>query len=518
MLLHEILHQSAGREPNSPALVQGGVTTTFERLADRSAQLAIALGSIAAPGARIAVVADNCAEWIECYYGIPMGGHVLTMINQRLAVDEQAAMIHAAQARVVLGAPDSLARLAAHQVLGLDVVVVEFGDAYERFLAHACGSVTRAGDPDALAWLLFTSGTTGSPKGVQLSHRNLLAGALSHSIARRVADDDVFLFPFPLCHVAGHSVISFHLRGRPVVLIPRYRTDEFIATVADNGVTSASLAPTMIHSLLEHLDAETADMLRTLRWIFYGSAPIAPSLLREAMARLPGVGFSQGYGMTELAGNAAYLSFDDHRTGLAERPELLSSAGRPGPLVEIRVLDEGGKECPCDHPGEIVVHGDQVHLGYWRDDEATQQATVVDHEGRRWFRTGDLGRIDGHGRLTIIDRLKDIVVTGGENVSSRQVEDIVQLCPGVQEAAVIGVPDPHWGEVVCVVVVARHGCALTAETVTSFVRTRLAGFKVPRSVVFVTALPRNHTGKVLKAELRALMMEDKLQHERDTVP
>jgi acyl-CoA synthetase (AMP-forming)/AMP-acid ligase II len=206
--------------------------------------------------------------------------------------------------------------------------------------------------------------------------------------------------------------------------------------------------------------------------------------------------------MTELAGNVTFLGPDDHRRGAAGDRARLASAGRPGPLVEVGVFDDRGGRCRPGQAGEIAVHSDQVHVGYFEDPSATEATTFTDDADRSWFRTGDVGVVDDDGYLTIVDRLKDVIVTGGENVSSREVEEILATCPGVREVAVVGLADEHWGETVCAVVV-TDGSLLTPNDVVAFARTRLAGFKTPRRVVFAPALPRNLAGKILKPELRA---------------
>ncbi len=345
--------------------------------------------------------------------------------------------------------------------------------------------------PDDVAWLIPTSGTTGTPKVVALTHANLLAAVDGTVASRPLRGDEVYLFPFPLCHVAGYNVLLFHRHGRPVVLAERFDPAAFLALARRHGVTTASLAPTMIALLLDHLASpeHQGEGVGTLRAITYGSAPIGPDLLRRATDRL-GVDLLQGYGMTEMAGNGVFLSAEEHRRGLAGDERLLRAAGRPAPGLDVRILDDG----------EVAVRGPQVTAGYWRDPEATAAAFTADG----WFRTGDVGRLDGDGLLSIVDRKKDVVVTGGENVASREVEDALAAHPGVAAVAVVGVPDETWGEAVTAVVVARPGSGLTAADVVAFGREAIGGFKKPRHAVVVDDLPRNATGKVVKAEVRAI--------------
>jgi acyl-CoA synthetase (AMP-forming)/AMP-acid ligase II len=337
-----------------------------------------------------------------------------------------------------------------------------------------------------------------------LTHANLSAAIEASEHGRPISADDVFLYPFPLCHVAGYNVLRLHAAGRPVVVMDRFEAAGFVAGVHRHRVTSVTMTATMVSSLLDHLDDHPEDRTRlhSLRQVAYGAAPMPPSLLRRAIEAL-GVDFTQGYGMTELSGNATFLDPAAHRRALAGAEHLLAAAGRPAPNVEVRVVDDSLSDVPVGESGEIVVRGAQVMAGYWMDEEATRRAFS---DG--WFHTGDVGTFDGEGWLTIVDRKKDVIVTGAENVSSREVEDaILAVCPELKEVAVVGVPDPHWGENVCAVIVVRPGATIEAAELTDRVRLRLAGFKVPRHVVALDELPRNATGKVPKQQLRVWLAE-----------
>ncbi|MEO9224445.1 MAG: AMP-binding protein, partial [Acidimicrobiales bacterium] len=266
---------------------------------------------------------------------------------------------------------------------------------------------------------------------------------------------------------------------------------------AVHEATVLSVAPTMLHVLVDHLES-TGERMPSLRSISYGASPITPSILRRADAVFA-ADFNQGYGMTELAGNAVFLDPDDHRRGLGDEPQLLASAGRPTEFAEIRILDDDGHDVASGSTGEIAVRGEQVMKGYWRSQETNRESFVGD-----WFRTGDIGRLDADGYLFVIDRKKDVIITGGENVSSREVEDAIATHPDVGEVAVIGVPDPRWGESVCAVVVPRNGADLAETDVIAYGRTAIGGFKKPTRAIFIDELPRNPSGKVLKRELREL--------------
>jgi acyl-CoA synthetase (AMP-forming)/AMP-acid ligase II len=500
MFLHEMVEFPARRAPGAPALVYGGGTTTFAGLAARIGSVAGAVGSLVPPGARVAMLAENCPAFVDAYYAVPRAGAVLTFLNYRHHPHEWAAMLEHSGSEVLLGERALLDRLGAdvpagvHTVVALDAAragELRYGDLLATPPADA-----RAGSDTDIAWLIYTSGTTGRPKGAMLTHRSLTAGVTALSIARPVQPDDVYLFPFPLCHVAGYNVLAFHLHGRPVVLMRRFDPLGVVEHIQAHHVTQVSLAPTMIGMLLD-LPGLDRGAVPSLRGIGYGASPIPSSVLRRGVEQL-GCDFSQGYGMTELSGNVVFLDADDHRAACAGDDALLTAAGRPSPLACVRVVDGTMRDVPVGEVGEIVVRGDQLLDGYWDDPTATEEAFAGG-----WFHTGDLGRFDARGYLSIVDRTKDVIVSGGENIASREVEEVLARHPAVKDVAVIGVPDPTWGENVCAVVVVRDGERVTAGELVEHCRGHLAGYKKPKLVVFVDALPVNHAGKVLKAELRA---------------
>jgi acyl-CoA synthetase (AMP-forming)/AMP-acid ligase II len=514
MLLHEVIELAAAREPDGLALLDGDRSWTFRELAADVDAVAAALAAVSSPGERVAILSTNRAEHVVAYYAAPKAGTVLAMVSWRLHPEEWAATLEHAGASVVLAESALIERLAprladvpsVRLVVALDrsapAVELPPGVALTTLEALVADGGAPTSPPPAdveagdVAWIIHTSGTTGRPKGAMLTHRSLLAAAVGTALARPVADDDVYCFPFPLCHVAGYNVVVFHLHARPVVLLDRFEVTTFLRAVEVHRVTTASLAPTMLAMVLDHPDLDGAD-LSSLRAVGYGASAISAGLLRRVSDRL-GCDLSQGYGMTELSGNAVFLDAAAHRRAVAGEDRLLGAAGRPSPMVAVRIVDDDGLPLPAGEVGEIAVRGDQVCAGYWRDPEATRAARTRDG----WFRTGDLGRIDADGWLHVVDRKKDVIVSGGENVASREVEDVLAEHGAVREAAVIGVPDDRWGERVAAVVARRPGQDVTAEDLVAHVREHLAGFKVPRLVAFVDELPKNASGKVQKATLR----------------
>ena len=468
MLLHEVVEFAAVRTPDTTALVFEDRSWTFAEL---WADIEVAAGWLAErtdPGDRIAIVSDNRPEVVVLMYAAPMVGVVAMFANTRLVESEIADLI-ADVSPVLELRSDELGELSAVQNVGRERI---------------------ATDDRATAWIIHTSGTTGRPKGAMLTHRSLMAGVMATALARPVGPDDTYLFPFPLFHVASYGVVHLHFRGRPVVLVPKFDAVPVMAAIERHRVTTISLAPTMIAMLLDHPERASFD-LSSLRHVFYGASAIPRDVLQRGLAEF-GCGFGQGYGMTELSGNAVFLDAEAHRRAAVDEPHLLSSCGKVGPLAAIRLADDG----------EILIRGDQVVPGYWDRPEANEAAFV---DG--WFRTGDIGRFDDEGYLYIVDPSKDIIVSGGENVASLEVEDVLSEHPDLAAVAVVGVPDERWGERVVLVAVARPGTDPSADGVMAWARGRLAGFKRPRQVLFVDELPTNASGKVLKREVRNLAAE-----------
>jgi acyl-CoA synthetase (AMP-forming)/AMP-acid ligase II len=506
VLVDDVLDHGVRRSPSGPALITPAGALDFTALADRVHRLAAAIAARTAPGDRVAVLSENRAEMVECYYAVPRAGCVLAFANQRLAGPELATLLADADPRVLIAEPPLLDRLgtglAALRSLA-EVVVLADGSSgaptYEALLASGDPAwIPAVRHPDRAAWLIHTSGTTGRSKGAVLTHRNVTAGVVTGALGRPVLPDDVYLFPFPLCHVAGYNVLVQHLHGRPVVLPARFDADTFWDDADRHGVTTVSLAPTMLAMLLDHHGGAPSG--HTLRTVSYGASAIPDELLRRAVAEL-GCGFSQGYGMTELSGNAVFLDAALHRRGIEGEPHVLRTCGRPSPLVGLRIVDDDGGDLPVGEAGEIVVRGDQVTVGYWRRPDDTATAFLPGG----WLRTGDVGRFDAEGLLAVVDRKKDLIVTGGENVSSLEVEDVLHRHPAVRAAAVIGLPDPTWGEAITAVVALRPGIVgddALADELVATCRAALASFKKPRRVVFVEELPVGPSGKILKADLR----------------
>jgi acyl-CoA synthetase (AMP-forming)/AMP-acid ligase II len=509
MLLPDIVDYAARKHPDRPALYFEDTVVTFGELQRRVRRLANGLLTLAAPGDRIAVLSENRAEYIDLYYGVPAAKMGLTFLNYRLNPRELTKIVNDAGATVLVTEPKYLDTVTAivGDLPSVATVVVMGGDggrfaAYDDLLAAAPDDPPAvAVDEDDLAWLIYTSGTTGMPKGAMLSHRNLLMATLNIAVNSVAEPDQVTLFPWPLCHVAGYVFPTCHLLGTPVVLMRAYEPESFFAHIERFRVTNASMAPTMMNMLLDHPKIGDYD-LSTVRVLGYGAAPMPAEVLRRSMERFPNAGFGTGFGMTELSGNVFSFPDEAHQAALAGDPSVLQSVGQQLPLSCVRIVDDAMRDVAVGEVGELVVQGDQVTMGYWGNPEATAEAFAGG-----WFHSGDLARWDAAGNCYIVDRKKDMIITGGENVYSREVEEVLYQHPAVAEAAIVGVPDLNWGENVVAVVQKRPGADLTDAELIAFCKDHLASYKKPKQVVFVDELPRNAAGKILKRELRDRLQE-----------
>jgi long-chain acyl-CoA synthetase len=491
------------------ALIDGERSVTYAQLSRRVGGLGAALGELGvAPGGRVGVLAPNSLAHAEWWLGVPAFGRVLVDLNFRLTPEEVAFMID-----------DS-----ALEVLLLDDERVEMGDelrgrcASLRALVHvgpgACPAgwlaheelIARPGasppglDEHELATISYTGGTTGRPKGVMLSHGNLLANARHNLVATGHRHDDRFLHIPPMFHVAGTSnLFAATWVGATQVILPRFEADAVAETIERERITHAVLVPTMLDMLLRALDERPTD-LSSLRNLQYAASPISPELQRRALARLQ-CELAQFYGMTETAPTVTHCTPEDHRRGAAgEEPyrTRLRSMGAPVPGVQVQIRGADGTELAPGEIGEVWVRGANVMLGYWKRPEATEAALV---EG--WYRSGDAAYADPDGYLYMVDRLKDMIISGGENVYSVEVESALLEHVAVLEAAVFGVPDARWGEAVHAVAVLAEGGDVSVADLVAHCRGRIAGFKVPRSIELrTTALPKSGAGKILKRELR----------------
>lgn len=507
--LDAMIRRNGQRFPDKPAVIDGAMTMTWAQLDQRVDRVANALaGAGLTRGDRVALLLPNCREFLEMYYGVARAGLIAVPLNYRLTPDESAAVLAgAAPALLVVGAPyvgtaqaleARIPELRRRWVVGDGALAGAV--AYEDALAAASALPVAAqgGEDDAFA-IFFTSGTTGLPKGAVVSHRNLEANAFNQCLADASRGDDVNLIATPLYHMgAVFMATTYVMLGCTQVVLPHFEAGAWLAAVARHRASVSLLVPTMINAVVNSPALEAAD-LSALRLIFYGGGPMPPAVLQRALQRLP-CGFTQGYGLTETL-EATFLVAADHLAdGDVRRQRRLASAGREAAGAEIRIVDDAGHDLGANQIGEVLVRSHSVISGYWNNPEET---AAVLRDG--WFYTGDLGYLDEDRYLFVVDRKKDMVISGGVNIYTKEIESVLYTHPAVREAAVIGLPDEIWGEAVTAVVSLLPGRCATAEELVEHCRAHLASYKKPRAVHVVEELPKNPSGKILKRELRAML-------------
>ena len=503
MSVHHLLVNAAQAFPQAQAVRHLGQSACWQRFAHRVARRATALRAAGCqPGDRVGVLSANVPEHLEAIFAVLWAGLILVPLNTRLAAAEQRFILEHAQCRLLLHDDRQLAR--SHELKavspGLSVVRLDPIDAWDTAadpLAALTGLAFSPAQPRASAAIVYTGGTTGTPKGVELSHDALLIQALAAKDNFRLDEKTVFIHTAPMFHVADFTAgLGVTAAAARHCFLPEFSPKALLDTIEAEGVDVAILVPTMIMATLDGA-GERRDVMQRLRTILYGAAPIQEPVLRRLMSEAPGVGLIQVYGQTEVGGACSMLKERHH---VLDGPDAgkLGSAGRTLPAFSIRIADDAGHEVPVGTVGEIQVSGPGVMTSYWRAPELTA-ATL---QGG-WLRTGDLGTLDAEGFVSVVGRLKDMIITGGENVFAGEVESALMYHPAVQAAAVVGVPDDRWGESVHAVVVVKPGAQATEADLIEHCRTRIARYKCPRTVSFRAALPLSSVGKVRKVDLVA---------------
>jgi long-chain acyl-CoA synthetase len=514
-LLSDRLVEHAATQADAEAIVFESTRLSYGELNERVNRLASGLESLGLRrGDHVALLLRNCNEYLEAYYALSKLGMVAVPLNWRLSEQELAyiadhsesvALItdeaHAEMARGLCTKIDRLSRLIGVRTAAADDVIP-----YEEIVS--AGSLAEPSPDDVdeshMLILMYTGGTTGLPKGVILSHRNLLAAIGAIAASGMKARGACTLFALPLFHIANWQAFLFHALGGCVVLCRSANPTEIVDLLQKERPVMVNLVPTVYQGMLSLPGIEQIDFSFVGRFTTSG-APMAPDVMRrcEQVFRMR---FGKGYGLTEAAPAVSALNPDEY--ALEGDPVLVKrsrSVGKPLPNVAVAVRREDGSECDTEEQGEITVAGDNVMLGYWRDPERTREAL---RDG--WLWTGDIGYRDDDGYIYLVDRKGDMIISGGENVHPTETENALQEHPAVRESAVVGVPDPRWGEAVKAVVALEPGCEVTAEELIAFCKEQIAGYKCPRSVDFVTELPKSTVGKILRREVRNSYSGNKL--------
>jgi len=501
-----ILRHWATLRPDAPMLTCGSATMTWSECYRRARQVAASLvaGGIG-PGDRVAFLDRNGTEFFEVLFGCALAGAVTVVVNWRLSPAEMTTIVADAEAVVLFFGPDYAT--AADEITSRAEMLRQAVplDALPAWRAHSGDDPDdpQASDgPGEVVLQLYTSGTTGLPKGAMLTNANISAVLVEAERVFRIGPDTVSMIAMPLFHIGGSGwALAGMSRGGHSVIIRDVDPTVILDAVERHGITETFVVPAVLSLLLAAPAIATTDV-SSLRTVFYGASPISEDLLVRSLRALR-CDFVQVYGLTETTGAITALLPEDHDPD-GPRAQLLRSAGRPFDHVELAIVETGSRRhVPTGEVGEVWTRSSQNMLGYWH--KPAETAAVLDADG--WFHTGDAGWIDAEGYLFLHDRIKDMIVSGGENVYPAEVENAVLAHPAVADAAVIGVPDPKWGETVKAIVVATSDApadreALAADIIAA-TRERLAHFKCPTSVDFAEALPRNPSGKILKRELRA---------------
>lgn len=509
MNLAHLLERLAASEPDRPALFNGTqLAATHGQWAQRSARVGARLRSLGlAPGERVVLFMRNHPRYLELLFGAWWAGLVVVPVNAKLHPAELQWIADNARARVAFVSRDVLPELTALQ--GLDAVLDVDGSEVDAWMGAPLDTLAvherEGGDT---AWLFYTSGTTGRPKGVMITHHNLLTMGLAYfSDVDAVGRDDAIVYAAPMSHGAGLYAIPHLMAGARHVIPASGGFDAAeLFTLGDAlGPLSMFAAPTIVKRLVDQAEADgltSEACARAFKTIVYGGAPMYVADITRAL-RVMGPRFVQIYGQGEspMVGTALgrhHLADTTH----PRHAERLASVGLPQSPVRIRVADAHGRALPPGEVGEVLIRGASVMAGYWDNPQATEAAL---RDG--WLWTGDMGALDADGFLTLKDRSKDLIISGGSNIYPREVEEVLLTAPGVAEVAVVGAPDPEWGEVVVAFVVAAPGVALDEAALDAWCLAHIARFKRPKRYVVLNALPKNHYGKVLKTALREQLKE-----------
>jgi acyl-CoA synthetase (AMP-forming)/AMP-acid ligase II len=485
---------------------------TFDQTNERTNRLANALiGLGIGKGDRIGILQVNCYQFVEAYFAAAKAGAILVPLNFRAKADELSYMLANAETKLLfvgtryLDMVDKMRPKLPSVEHCISIDEERVGTLYYEALINSASSeeVFSEIDDEDITILMYTAGTTGRPKGVPLKHSGFVTYILDSVEPANPEVEERNLLTVPLYHIAGiQAMLAAVYGGRTLVLMSQFETKEWLETVQRERANRAMLVPTMLKWIIDDPDFYSYD-LSSLKVITYGAAPMPYEVIKKAIDLLPSARFINAFGQTETASTITFLGPEDHVIAGNEQEKekklkrLTSSIGKPLPDVQVKIVDEQGNTLPLLEVGEIVAKGPRIMSGYWKDEEKT--AKVMTPDG--WLRTGDTGYIDDEGYIYLAGRADDLIIRGGENISPKEVEDVLYSHPKIEDAAVIGISDPEWGQECRAIVVLKPGESATEEEIMEHCKS-LSGFKRPKSIVFVDELPRNQVGKVLKVKLR----------------
>ena len=507
MLLGDILRRNAKLHPDKTAIIYGDMKYNYFEIEERVKKLAKGLLMKGIKrGDRVGLLEHPCPQFIELYIAIPRIGAVLVPLNCRLSSNELEYIINDAEIKMLLMGEEfidvineirrNLKTVDSYYCIGKSSK--DLGGYEDLIQESPCQLPDISIEDDDVAVQMYTSGTTGRQKGAMLTHKNLMSNHIGRIVDLQLDKDDIFLSCIPYYHVAAEYPLIILYVGGTLVIHREFDPANFLKDVKAEKATILLLVPSMVNFVLQYIDKNPGNYdFSTVRILLYGASPMPVAVLKKAINTFK-CNFLQSYGLTEASPGVTFLRPEEHIIdGTEEDTKRLTSCGKEVFNVEARVINEKGDDVDPDEVGEIIVKGDNVMKGYWRLPEETAKTIK-----NGWLYTGDMGTVDNKGYIYIVDRKKDMIISGGENIYPREVEDALYAHPSVLEAAVIGVPDDDWGESVKAFVVLKDEKKITEQEIIEFCKKRLASYKKPKSIEFLDALPRNPTGKVLKKELK----------------
>ncbi|MBS3808603.1 MAG: long-chain-fatty-acid--CoA ligase [Desulfobacterales bacterium] len=508
-----ILDRAVKLYPKKTAVVDGDIRLSYEQVQDRVYQVVHALDDLnISQGARVAFLDYNTYRYMELYFGLAQAARVLLPLNIRLYPDDYSYILNDSEAEMLIFHADfkPVIEKIKDEVPTVRYFYIADGPADADWIAGTYEDLIKKSSNEQLFYepadendmlnLYYTSGTTGRPKGVMLTHRNIYTNALTTIISFQLEDATTWYHIAPLFHLADAFFIwSVTFQGGSHVMQRQFEPRQVLQTIADERVTAAMMVPTMINFLLDVADIDKYD-LSCLEWIMVGGAPMSPANAKK-MTEVLGCRYVSGYGLTETTPLLTVGNLKDTLKDAPEEKQMdhITRTGLEVAGVDLRVVDADGNQVPWDNQtvGEIIVRGDNVMKGYWKLPEETEKAIR-----NGYFHTGDLATVDEEGYVFIVDRAKDIIISGGENISSIEVENVLYTHPDILECAVIAMADPKWGEVPKAVVSLKSGSSADEKTLIDFCRKRMPGFKTPKAISFVDELPKTGSGKIRKVDLR----------------